>query len=91
MINIMYKKDDPPTKLADLPDEQRAAFATRMNSTPVLYIPYRKPNNRLVFAIIMIRPEGLCFVTSYEHEFSTMKELKERYPNEELVDVTIKI
>ena len=91
MINVVYKKNGPPTKMADLPDGQSMAFATKMNKTPMLYVPYRKSDNRIVFAVIMVKPEGLCFTTCEEREFSTMKALKERYPNEELVDVTIEI
>lgn len=91
MIKIVHKKNAPLAKLADLPDAQSIAFATRMNKTPVLYVPYRRSDNRLVFAVILIQPEGLYFTTSEEREFSTMKQLKERYPNEELVDVTIEI
>ena len=91
MIIITHKKNAQPTKLGDLPDEQSTAFATKMNKTPVLYVPYRRSDNELVFAIVMIRPEDLRFVKSNGREFSTMKNLKALYPNEELVDVTIEI
>lgn len=91
MIIITHKKNAQPTRLGDLPDEQSTAFATRMNSTPVLYIPYRRSDNQMVFVIVMIRPEGLRLVKSNEREFSTMQDLKARYPHEELIDVTIEI
>ena len=91
MIKIVHKKNAPLAKLADLPDEQSTAFATRMNSTPVLYIPYRRSDNQPVFVVVMVKPEGLCFATCEGREFSTVQQLKARYHHEELIDVTIEI